>query len=130
MTAEAFYRAVAERLGTVDRELAVRVTAAVLRALRDRLTPAEASQLAAQLPRELQAVWTAGDTADRAPAKMRREAFYRRVGADAGLGTRRDAREATAAVFATLKDAISPGEANDVLAQLPRDLKEIWTAAR
>jgi uncharacterized protein (DUF2267 family) len=32
-------------------------------------------------------------------------------------------------VFAALKTQLSPGEADDLMAQLPRDLKTLWTAA-
>jgi uncharacterized protein (DUF2267 family) len=32
----------------------------------------------------------------------------------------------TLAVFGALKESLSPGEAEDVLAQLPKDLKELW----
>jgi uncharacterized protein (DUF2267 family) len=32
-------------------------------------------------------------------------------------------------VFAALKVQLSPGEAGDILAQLPRDLKEVWEEA-
>jgi uncharacterized protein (DUF2267 family) len=35
----------------------------------------------------------------------------------------------TLAVFAALKNQISPGEADDVLAQLPTDLKSLWLEA-
>ena len=33
------------------------------------------------------------------------------------------------AVFAVLKAQLSEGEAEDVLTQLPKDLKELWVAA-
>jgi uncharacterized protein (DUF2267 family) len=32
-------------------------------------------------------------------------------------------------VFATLKTQLSPGEADDILGQLPRDLKTVWEEA-
>jgi uncharacterized protein (DUF2267 family) len=35
----------------------------------------------------------------------------------------------TLAVFGALKAQLSPGEADDVLAQLPKDLKEVWVEA-
>jgi uncharacterized protein (DUF2267 family) len=34
------------------------------------------------------------------------------------------------AVFAALKEQLSPGEARDVMAQLPKDLKELWDEAQ
>jgi uncharacterized protein (DUF2267 family) len=48
---------------------------------------------------------------------------------EAGLRSGDAARRLTGAVFAALKAQLSPGEADDVLAQLPRDLKTVWTAA-
>jgi uncharacterized protein (DUF2267 family) len=60
---------------------------------------------------------------------MRRQAFYARVRREAGLASEREARLATAAVFAALKTQLSPGEADDILGQLPKDLKTVWEDA-
>jgi uncharacterized protein (DUF2267 family) len=106
-----------------------RGTAAVLHALRDRLMPTEAAQAAAQLPRGLQEVWSVGDTRERKPIKMHRKEFYERVRREAGLKSAREARFLTIGVFTALKEQLSPGEADDVMAQLPRDLKEVWEDA-
>lgn len=130
MTTQAFYRTVMDTSSEPDREVARRATAAVLGALRDRLTPAEADQLAAQLPLELKDVWQRAGTAAPRPVKMHREAFYERVMHDGGLPSMRQARWMTLAVFAALKEQLSPGEAEDVLSQLPKDLKEVWAEAQ
>jgi uncharacterized protein (DUF2267 family) len=130
MTTQTFYRTVMDTSGDRNREAAKRATAAVFHALRDRLTPGEADQVMAQLPTELKNVWEEGERTDRRPSRMDRERFYERVKADAGLATTREARWATVAVFAALKAQISSGEADDVLAQLPKDLKEVWTEAQ
>lgn len=130
MRTEAFWRTVQEKVGRIDRETAERATAAVSHALRDRLTPDKADQLAAQLPAALKVVWQAGARPGRRPARIRREAFYERVRAEAGVATRWDAQELTLGVFAALKDAISPGGGDDVWAQLSKDLKELWALAR
>jgi uncharacterized protein (DUF2267 family) len=130
MTTDVFLRTVQAKIGQIDREEARRATAAVFHALRDRLTPVEADQLAAQLPAPLKRIWQAGEAPGQRPARARRDAFYRRVGAEAGVRTRREAQELTLGVFAALKEAISPGEAEDVWAQLPKDLKEVWALAR
>ena len=129
MTTLTFYRRVIEEAGQADREAAKQATAAVLHALRDRLTVEEADQVAAQLPRELKTVWEAGEVPGRRPVKMHRKDFYERVKAEAGLASPRAARWYTLAVFAALKEQLSPGEAGDVLAQLPKDLKETWEEA-
>lgn len=130
MTTASFYKMVVETSGESDRERVKRATAAVFHALRDRLTAAEADQAVAQLPLELKEVWRAGERPDRTPSKLDREAFYERVRREAGLGSARDARWMTLAVFAALKEQLSPGEAEDVLAQLPKDLKELWAEAQ
>ena len=130
MTTAAFYRTVRAASAEGRYDEARRATAAVFHALRDRLTPAEAMQVRAQLPRELKAVWAAGERPARRPLKLRREAFYQRVMTEAALPSVREARWTTLAVFAALKAQLSPGEAEDVFAQLPKDLKEIWTEAQ
>ena len=129
MNTLSFYRKVIEETGQTNREAVKQGTAVVLRALRDRITPEEAAQAAAQLPRELKAVWEEGETPDREPVKLHRKEFYDRVKKEAGLASIREARFLTIAVFAALKGQLSPGEADDILAQLPRDLKEVWEEA-
>ncbi len=124
-----FHRRVIEKAGLVAPEAVERTATAVLHALRDRLTPEEADQLAAQLPTEVKSLWWAGKRLRRASAKMRRAEFLERVRRDAGLRSIREARWVTLAVFGALKEQISPGEAEDVLAQLPKDLKEVWEEA-
>jgi uncharacterized protein (DUF2267 family) len=104
-------------------------TAAVLRALRDRLTPEEAKQAVAQLPQELKRLWASGQPPMRQPVKMRRREFLERVRVDAGLKSLGQAELVTDAVFAGLKEQLSPGEADDIVAQLPRDLKGQWARA-
>jgi uncharacterized protein (DUF2267 family) len=130
MQTATFYRAVMGASSGRSREEAKRVTAAVFHALRDRLTPEEADQLAAQLPRELQEVWRAGERAGRKPEKLHRPAFYQRVMKEAQLSSIRQARWMTLAVLGALKESLSPGEAEDILAQLPKDLKELWVEAQ
>jgi uncharacterized protein (DUF2267 family) len=130
MTSAAFYRIVMETSGEKRREVAKRATAAVFHALRDRLTPREADQLKAQLPRDLKQVWEEGERADRGPLKLSREEFFQRVKAEAQAASTRDVRWMTLAVFAALKEQLSPGEAEDVYAQLPRSLKELWAEAQ
>jgi uncharacterized protein (DUF2267 family) len=129
MSTLTFYRRVLDETGQTDREAVKRGTAAVLHTLRDRLLPTEARQAAAQLPRGLKAVWSAGEAPGRKPAKLHRKEFYERVRREAGLKSAREARFLTIGVFAALKEQLSAGEADDVMAQLPRDLKEVWEDA-
>ena len=129
MTAETFYRHVLIETGPASLDEAKRVTGAVLHALRDRLTPDEARQAAAQLPRPLKLLWWRGELADRRPAKMHRREFYARVQYEGELASEREARRATRAVFGALKQQLSAGEVDDILAQLPKDLKVGWEDA-
>jgi uncharacterized protein (DUF2267 family) len=62
--------------------------------------------------------------------KMGRTAFVDRVRREARLSSVREAEWATLAVFAALKEQLSAGEVGDVLSQLPKDLKELWTEAQ
>jgi uncharacterized protein (DUF2267 family) len=129
MNTQAFYRHVREHVDGLGMEEAKQATAVVLRALRDRLTREEAEQVAAQLPAPLKEVWVTGDRPGRRPVKLRRDEFLQRVKHEAGLLSGAAARRLTEAVFSALKAQLSPGEAEDVVAQLPKDLKEIWTGA-
>jgi uncharacterized protein (DUF2267 family) len=61
--------------------------------------------------------------------KLHRRDFYERVKRDAELTSIREARFLTIATFMALKEQLSPGEAEDIQAQLPRDLKEVWEDA-
>jgi uncharacterized protein (DUF2267 family) len=60
---------------------------------------------------------------------MHRAAFYERVRSEAGLASERETRQAIVAVFGALKAQLSPGEAEDIVTQLPRDLKSVWEDA-
>jgi uncharacterized protein (DUF2267 family) len=130
MTAPTFYRAVMRTSGDDRREVARRGTAAVFHALRDRLTPEESDHVVAQLPTELKRIWRAGEKAGRRPRKMHRTEFFELVRHEMGAASAREARWMTLAVLAALKEQLSPGEAEDVMAQLPKDLKEVWAEAQ
>ncbi len=128
MTAQAFYQMVMRTSGDDRRERAKRATATVFHALRDRLTEEESDPVVDQLPTELKEIWRAGEKAERRPVKLRRAEFFERDKDEMGAASAREARWITLAVFAALKEQLSPGEAEDVLAQLPRDLKEEWAS--
>jgi uncharacterized protein (DUF2267 family) len=129
MRARQLYARVSVEADIESIEESRQATAAVLRALRDRLTPEEAAQAAAQLPRELKQLWAGGGPALRRPLKLKRRDFLERVRVDAGLRSLGQAEMVTDAVFAGLKEQLSEGEAEDIVAQLPRDLKSMWGRA-
>jgi uncharacterized protein (DUF2267 family) len=129
MKARLLYSRVGVEADIESLEESRQATAAVLRALRDRLTPEEADQAVAQLPRELKGLWSSGPPPARQPVKLRRREFLERVRLDGGLRSLTQAEMVTDAVFAGLKEQLSPGEADDIVAQLPGDLKTLWVRA-
>ncbi|GAA1129315.1 DUF2267 domain-containing protein [Nocardioides aquiterrae] len=120
MTYDEFIRSVADGAGISQAE-AERLTAATLRTLAERITGGEADDLAAQLPEELKPSLTKpGEEAERFDVDV----FVARVAERAGT----DPDQALAhmgAVFATLREAVSPGELDDVAAQLPDGLRDL-----
>jgi uncharacterized protein (DUF2267 family) len=129
MRARQLYSRVSVEADIESIEESRQATAAVLRALRDRLTTNEAAHAVAQLPAELKRLWAGGPPAAHQPVKLRRRGFLERVQLEAHLASLNQAERVTDAVFAGLKDHLSEGEADDILAQLPRDLKTQWVRA-
>jgi uncharacterized protein (DUF2267 family)/CBS domain-containing protein len=124
---------VAQRLGCDPRQ-AAGIATAVFHELRDRLTPKEAADLAAQLPRSLRRIWSEDDSPGREVRRTRLSEFLLRVRKRAGLSSDREAERATRAVFHALQRRLGgasgwEGESWDVFSQLPKDLKKLWLAA-
>jgi uncharacterized protein (DUF2267 family) len=115
----------AAELGT-DERTAWRVLRAYLQVLRDRLTIDEAAQLAAQLPHLLRGVFYEGFDPGHQPEKIRdRDAFLARLADRAQLADAGEAAAAAAAVTEMLRRHITPGELEDVLSQLPTEIREV-----
>lgn len=115
-----FIRSVARQAG-VSREDAERLTAATLQTLAERVAAGEAEDLAAQLPGELRPHLTG--VAEGAEG-FDVDTFVARVADRAGT----DPDQALAhqgAVFATLREAVTPGELEDLAAQLPDGLRDL-----
>ncbi|MFW6083617.1 MAG: DUF2267 domain-containing protein [Gemmatimonadota bacterium] len=102
----------------------------VLHALRDRLHPAEAAQLAAQLPMLLKGVYFDGWRPASPLVKVRdRQEFL--DGIREPLRSRMptaDAERITRAVFALLAAHVSAGEIEQVVTSLPEELRDLWPA--
>jgi uncharacterized protein (DUF2267 family) len=95
---------------------------AVFAALRRALTAKELSDLASELPRELQAMLLVDDGAGGdAGAPGSADDFFDRVARRASLD-RETARRATEAVLETLAIRISGGEVDDLIKRLPPEL--------
>jgi uncharacterized protein (DUF2267 family) len=112
--------ALQERAGIEDRYEAERTLDTVLRALSDRLTGDEADDLLAQLPSQLQQTIPV----TRAVMPMTPQEFVERVARQLGIGED-EARERVRAVFAVLRQAVTRGEFEDVLAQLDPEYADL-----
>lgn len=117
-----FIETVSQR-ANISPDEAIVLTRATLETLSERISGDVARDLAAQLPRALQAALLA---ARRSSERFRVEEFVRRVSERAVLDTPL-AWEGTRAVVTTLRDAVSDGELDDVIIQLPKDFRELLT---
>jgi uncharacterized protein (DUF2267 family) len=116
----------AAELGTEDREEAWRVLRSYLQLLRDQLTTDEAAQLAAQLPLVLRGAFYEGFDPGHQPGKVRdREQFLARLAERAQLTGPDEAQRAAEAAAHVLSRHVTPGELDDVLSQLPREVREV-----
>jgi uncharacterized protein (DUF2267 family) len=121
---------VARELGTDDYPTAWRVLRGYLQVLRDRLTIDEAAQFAAQLPHLLRGVFYEGFDPGHQPEKIRdRETFLARFAERAQLDDPDEAARAAAAVTRALRQHVAQGEIDDVMAQLPAEIREVLAPA-
>lgn len=97
---------------------AVRAIHATLQTLGERILRREAEQLAAQLPREIGYYLHQGTH----KANYSLDEFFDRVAAHEGKNLT-EAMHHARVVLSVLTEAVSPGEIEDVRAQLPPDLK-------
>ncbi|MCW2996768.1 MAG: hypothetical protein JWN65_317 [Solirubrobacterales bacterium] len=124
MQYDEFITKVAERAGTRQKQ-AEALTRATLQTLGERVTGGEAQDLAAQLPQPLKAAVPQRPTGTAEPFDLNE--FERRVAERAGVAEGED-EAGIRAVFQTLREAVSPGEFDDVLAQLPADVRSLAAA--
>lgn len=117
-----FVGRVARRTGG-SQERAAELTRATLATLTDRLTGGEVLDLAAQLPKPLQGLLKPDPRAEAADRFGAAE-FVARVSVRAGVDEN-TARDGVRAVFCTLREAITGGEFQDVVVQLPRDFRDM-----
>jgi uncharacterized protein (DUF2267 family) len=122
-----FIRELAARGGFKDETEAVRAAASVLVHLAHRLTSEEAADLSAQLPHKLREILSESQRADtgRPVHKLHKDEFIACVGSDLERPPE-EAESIIRSVFATVRSHISEGEAEDVAAQLPKDLEPLW----
>jgi uncharacterized protein (DUF2267 family) len=128
-----FVREVADRTYGDERR-AETLIFAIFQELRDRLTPSEAADVAAQLPTSLKMLWMSFDRPNRKVRRIHESQFLHEVARMAGLEDADEAEGAVTAVFAVLQEALgsytgTKGVAGHILSQLPSDLKQLWLSA-
>ncbi|MEV4680580.1 DUF2267 domain-containing protein [Streptomyces kurssanovii] len=116
MRHDEFLARVRERGEYADQAEAAEITTVVLETLAHRITPGEAKDLSAQLPGALKEALKV-DGEQRAESYGVEE-FCRRVGERTGA-RQQTAQWDASAVLSTLADAVSPGELNQIISQLP-----------
>lgn len=134
---EQFIHEVAAEMKTPwDMIKAVRMTRAVLHALRNRLTPATSLQLIAQFPMLLKAIYVDGwKIGHEAKTTRHLGDFLEAVREEGGPGLHSDfvtdyeVTQAIHAVFNVVKKHVSEGEIKDVLATLPAELRPLMVDA-
>jgi uncharacterized protein (DUF2267 family) len=121
----------APELGPGGPNRALLALRSVLHALRDRLPPNEAVDLAAQLPLLIKGVYFDGWHPSATPVKARSKAeFLGLVAKHAGGRMAEDeAERMTRAVFRLLARHVTSGEVEDIRGDLPAELAEFWPAA-
>jgi uncharacterized protein (DUF2267 family) len=100
----------------------------VLHALRDRLPPNEAADLAAQMPLLIKGVYFDGWKPSATPVKARtKEEFLELVRKPLARGfPDADPERVTRAVLKVIAEHVSSGEIRDVRLTLPPELVELW----
>lgn len=116
MRHDEFLASVRERGEYADQKEAAQVATAVLQVLLDRITPGEAEDLMAQLPAPFKEELTVDS--GRRTESYGVEEFCRRIAERTGARPH-TAQWDAGAVLTTLADAISPGELNQLISQLP-----------
>lgn len=128
-TYAAFLKRLSER-GGMTPSTAEQAAVSVLCALEQRIFGEEARDLEAQLPQKLRELMHRCERHEAGPPpdKFGRAEMLDMVAGD--LGLKAEAVEPIIrAVFATLQERISEGEAEEVMNQLPHDIRDLWQRA-
>ncbi|WP_375765801.1 DUF2267 domain-containing protein [Archangium gephyra] len=113
-------------LGSMNEEEAERAAVSVLCVLEQRLFGEEAAHLEAQLPGKLQDLLIRCERHLGKPAsKFGKEGFIQMVSEDLDVDSL-EAERKIRAVFTAVRDQVSEGEIEDVIGQLPADMRELW----
>ena len=127
--AHVWLKEVAYELGEDDHRYAYRALRAVLHALRDRLSVDVAAKLAAQLPTLIRGVYYEDWDPSRTPLAIHDvDAFLDRVAREGQMAGETEASLAVTAVARVLRNHVSAGEIDQVLAVLPDKFRIIIEA--
>jgi uncharacterized protein (DUF2267 family) len=114
-------------LDSRDKHKAYLAFRSTLHALRDRLTVAEAAQLAAQLPMLMRGFYYEGWDPTGKPLKLRtREEFLDRIADELDGAGDLEPELIARAIFAVLGERLTEGEIEDVKQALPREIRDLW----
>jgi uncharacterized protein (DUF2267 family) len=114
-------------LGWRDRQRSYAALRGVLHAIRDRLPPQEAVDLAAQLPMLVRGVFFERWRIAGKPRRYRHKAeFLDQVAHEAPWLAAEDREQVVTAVFELLSSELGGGEIDQVRASLPAELRELW----
>ena len=115
-----------KRLGTEDRRLAYQVLSRTLHAVRDRIGPANAVHLGAQLPMLVRGFYYEGWNPNKVALDRKKEQFLEHV-AEAFCGDFLvDVEKVTRAVFSVISKHVTAGEIEDIKRTLPKEIRELW----
>ena len=137
MNNDEFIKRVMELSDIQDKHIAERGVQIVFSLLRHRLLPDESSNVADQLPHDLKRIWSNDVWATNFFALSGKRLKYRHRIELMSLVENEILREKlplhaenlTRAVFHTLKEQITPGESEDISAQLPEEIRDFFKAA-
>lgn len=116
-----------QAVGGRDRNHAYLALRAVLHVLRDRIPPDEVAQLSAQLPMLIRGFFFEGWDPSHKPLKYRhKKEFLEQVQTEAPALKEAEIEPVVTAVFGLLAGHVSGGEADQVRALLPPELRELW----
>jgi uncharacterized protein (DUF2267 family) len=122
-------RDVGTELGTENPRAAYSALRAVLHALRDHIETDEVAQLGAQLPTLIRGIYYEGWDPKRGVDRPRNRAeFLAAIFLKTKDHPELDDPEVTAkAVFDVLCDHVTGGELNQVVHELPKDIRQLWS---
>jgi len=127
-TYAAFIKRLCER-GGMSPHTAEQAAVSVLCALEQRIFGEEARDLEAQLPQKLVELLTRCERHEGPPpTKFGRAEMLNMVGQDLSLSPEA-VEPVVRAVMSTLQDQITEGEAEEVMNQLPHDIRDLWQRA-